>query len=551
MELNQLLYNLRLKYLLLILINISYITNINAQIKVIDTIKITNTKYPSNNPISVGFTDIDDDIKNLQLLGKISNYYSLTNRPFYTNSYLNYRKIINLIDTNLKGNHGGYHKKYFDIQLLPLTVSVKYNSHHPFGWNDGPLNFSKGLQKQYTGGIYLRILSLNIQVKPEMVDIQPKPYQTSSEWGYLSPPIKKIFYGQSFTSLNLGPFAIGVSNQNLWWGPGKYSALIMTNNAPGFVHKTFRTTRPIITKIGNFEFNIISGGDLKYDSAQGLETWELKKKVVKNGPRVMNGVTISYQPKFLPNIFLGINRVFVDYTKNKYPNFIYKNIPQLLPFTKLANNDDSIARDQLLSLYSRWLFPKSNAEVYLEFGYEDASNNLRDLMLDFSHSSAFIIGLKKIQKLQNVKYLDINYEFTKMSNTPSVIQRYSSGVWYTHWWNLKEGYTNANQIMGAGSGFGNNLQTFELGFNNKFNRISLKIQQVIHNPMSIVNYNTQQLGLRKIYWNDYSVGMGFRARFYKLLIDTRVENIISKNYLWQQDNNKFNLYGLMNITYLW
>ena len=105
--------------------------------------------------------------------------------------------------------------------------------------------------------------------------------------------------------------------------------------------------------------------------------------------------------------------------------------------------------------------------------------------------------------------------------------------------------------MGAGSGFGNNLQTFELGFNNKFNRISLKIQQVIHNPMSIVNYNTQQLGLRKIYWNDYSVGMGFRARFYKLLIDTRVENIISKNYLWQQDNNKFNLYGLMNITYLW
>ena len=83
MKLNQLLYSLRLKYLLLILINISYITNINAQIKVIDTLKITNTKYPSNNPISVGFTDLDDDIKNLQLLGKISNYYSLISKCLY------------------------------------------------------------------------------------------------------------------------------------------------------------------------------------------------------------------------------------------------------------------------------------------------------------------------------------------------------------------------------------------------------------------------------------------------------------------------------------
>jgi len=527
------------------------VLNTDAQIVLNDSSKQMSTKYTSNHPISVGYTDLEDDIRNLQLLGKISAKYSLTNRPFYTNTYLNYGKIINLIDTNLRGNHGGFHRKYFDIQLLPVNVSFKYNSHHPYGWNDGALNFSKGLQKQYTGGIYLRILSLNIQVKPEMVDIQPKPYPTSSDWGYLSPPIKKIYLGQSFTSLNLGPFAIGVSNQNLWWGPGRYSALIMTNNAPGFIHRTFRTTRPLITKIGNFEFNIINGGDLKYDSAQGLETWELKQKIIKNGPRVFNGVTLTYQPKFLPNLFFGFNRVFVDYTKNKYASFLQKNIPQLLPFSKLANNDDTLSRDQLASLFTRWVFPRSNAEVYLEFGYGDASNNLRDLMLDFSHASAYIVGLKKIQKLQNEKYLDINYEYTKIANSPSVIQRYSSGTLYTHWWNLKEGYTNDNQIMGAGSGFGNNLQTFELGYNNKFNRVMIKLQNINHNPMSIVNYNVQVLGLRKFYWNDYSLGLGLRARVYKFLIDAKVENVFSKNYLWKQNNNTFNLFGLLNMTYIW
>jgi hypothetical protein len=523
--------------------------NTDAQIVLNDSTKQMSTKFTSNHPISVGYTDLDEDIRNLQLLGKISTKYSLTNRPFYTNTYLNYGKIINLIDTNLKGNHGGYHRKYFDIQLLPVNVSFKYNSHHPYGWNDGPLNFSQGLQKQYTGGVYLRILSLNIQVKPEMVDIQPKPYPTSSDWGYLSPPIKKIYLGQSFTSINLGPFAIGVSNQNLWWGPGRYSALIMTNNAPGFIHKTFRTTRPLITKIGNFEFNIINGGDLKYDSAQGLETWELKKKIINNGTMVFNGVTLTYQPKLFPNLFFGFNRVFVDYTKNKYASFLQKNIPQLLPFSKLANNDDSIYRNQLATIFTRWLFPKSNAEVYLEFGYDDASNNFRDLILDFSHSSAYIIGFKKIQNLINGNFFDLNYEFIKTSSTPSIIQRASSRVWYTHG-TLKEGYTNANQIMGAGSGIGNNLNTLEMGLNNRFNRLSFKFQFINHNPM-VTDYNVQLVGLRQTYWNDYSVGLGLRARVYKFLIDIKVDNVFSKNYLWKQKNNTFNLFGLLNLTYLW
>jgi hypothetical protein len=386
-----------------------------------------------------------------------------------------------------------------------------------------------------------------------MVDIKPKPYQTSSDWGYLSPPIKKIYLGQSFTSLNLGPFALGVSNQNLWWGPGRYSALIMTNNAPGFTHKTFRTTRPIVTKFGNFEFNIVSGGDLKYDSAQGIETtWELKKKIIKNGPRVLNGVTLTYQPKFFPNLFFGLNRVFVDYTKNKYSSFLQKHIPQLLPFSKLVNNDDSLSRDQLGSFFTRWIFPKSNAEVYVEFGFDDGSENLRDFMLDFSHSAAFVFGFKKIQKIHNNKYLDINYEYTKTANTPSTILRASSGAWYSHG-QVLEGYTNYNQNMGAASGYGNDLQTIEFGLNKNFQRFSFKFQYIKQNPMLLRNYNnTQLLGLRSnIYWNDFSVGLGLRARIYKFLIDAKIENVFSKNYLWQQNNNTFNVFGLLNMTYIW
>ena len=104
--------------------------------------------------------------------------------------------------------------------------------------------------------------------------------------------------------------------------------------------------------------------------------------------------------------------------------------------------------------------------------------------------------------------------------------------------------------MGAGSGIGNNVNTLEMGLNNNFNRLSLKLQFINHNPM-VINNNIQLVGLRQTYWNDYSGGLGFRTRVHKILIDAKIENIFSKNYLWKQNNNTFNLFGLLNMTYIW
>jgi hypothetical protein len=69
--------------------------------------------------------------------------------------------------------------------------------------------------------------------------------------------------------------------------------------------------------------------------------------------------------------------------------------------------------------------------------------------------------------------------------------------------------------------------------------------------MAIVTSNVQLIGLRNIFWNDYSLGLGLRARVYKFLIDAKVENVFSKNYLWKQNNNTFNLFSLLNMTYIW
>jgi hypothetical protein len=57
--------------------------------------------------------------------------------------------------------------------------------------------------------------------------------------------------------IQLDKFSFGVSNENIWWGPGQRNALMFTNNAAGFMHAYFQTNKPIKTKIGNFEFNEI------------------------------------------------------------------------------------------------------------------------------------------------------------------------------------------------------------------------------------------------------------------------------------------------------
>ena len=58
---------------------------------------------------------------------------------------------------------------------------------------------------------------------------------------------------------NTKNISFGISNENLWWGPGIYNSLILTNNAPGFLHFTINTHKPISNKFGNFEWQIIGG----------------------------------------------------------------------------------------------------------------------------------------------------------------------------------------------------------------------------------------------------------------------------------------------------
>ena len=167
-------------------------------------------------------------------------------------------------------------------------------------------------------------------------------------------------------------------------------------------------------------------------------------------------------------------------------------------------------------------------------------------MLDMPHSAASIYGLKKIQYLNEKVYLNFEAEATQMSQRPSYLQR-NADNWYEH---RNGGYINENQILGAGSGWGNDVQTFAMSLNKGWNKYGIKFQHISHDPIRMIS-NWQDLYLGKVDWQDFSYGLILKQKRNHFLFNLNIEWVNSKNYLWQDKNNASNFYFFVNTIYLW
>jgi hypothetical protein len=498
-------------------------------------------------PIAVGYTDFDDAIRDLQLLGKLPSESSLTIRPYILPKTISYDSLLQAIDPELLNEGHLFHNKHFDVQLLPFNYLQKYNSNRPYGWNDGPLSFSNGYQYLVSGGAYFRWKNIHLTLRPEYYHTASDKYETSSEWGQVNPSLNKLTLGQSNLRIDFGPISIGGGNNNIWLGPGVYSSLIMSNNAPGFGHAEITTNRPIKTPIGNFEL-MLMGANLTQNMNQGFENNLLFNKIVSLETRYINVLNITYTPKFFKNFYLGFNRVFHSFMPNNSNNFKQDYLLVINSLFRNQYRDDDKPIDQLLSVYTRYLFTKSHAEIYFEYGLNDGSSNMRELLTDLSHSAASIFGFKKLQYLTPTNYLNLNIEATRKSQTPSYLLR-NAGNWYEHGL-LSAGYTNQNQIMGDGSGYGNNVQTAILSYGNLTKRIGIKYQHIEQNPRRLVG-TVGNIWLGDIYWNDYAYGIQAKYNFNKVMLSLESQWVKSNNYMWQNGNVKTNLFIFLNTIYTW
>ncbi|HCN83507.1 MAG TPA: hypothetical protein DIT07_07765, partial [Sphingobacteriaceae bacterium] len=263
--------------------------------------------------LPVGTPALEEYYRRLQLLGEIDSTISFTVRPLFPASAITRLPIRDSTLNNESRLYRSEENKSI-IKLLPLTWQQQYNSHHPYGWNDGSMIRAKGYQSMFSAGLFAKYGFVSIQLKPEFVFAENKAFREYPVYSntidlperYGHKAYTQLSWGQSNIRLNFGPVSFGLSNENLWWGPGIRNSLLMSNSAPGFKHLTLNTTKPIKTYIGSFEGQIVAGRLEGSRFTAGLsDDW-----------RYLSAMVISYHPKWVPGLFLGLTRSFQTYHEN-------------------------------------------------------------------------------------------------------------------------------------------------------------------------------------------------------------------------------------------
>ncbi|WP_421945889.1 capsule assembly Wzi family protein [Pedobacter sp.] len=541
--------------------------------------------------IPVGTQGLDEYYRRLQLQGKLDSTISFSNRPL-SNEALKLNDIFdptnNLADGFYKSSGPiSFANGRGKFQILPFSWQQQFNSHHPYGWNDGAMILAKGYQTIISGGFFAKFGPLSIQLRPEYVyaqnvsfasygnlrsDAELRAYYVNynaidAPERFGNAPYSKFNWGQSSIRLTLGPASLGLSNENLWWGPGIKNSLMMSNNAQGFKHVTLNTVRPVKTPVGSFEGQVF-GGRLESSGFSPLDNTKTSNgtliyKKPRDDWRYLAGLNVNYQPKWLPGLFIGFTRTFMSYGPDLEGLDDY--LPFFIPFRKNridnGGGDDGQARDQRTSLYARWVLTKAKAEVYFEYGLNDNSYNFRDFIGSPDHSRAYLFGFKKLIPLKDKteEFIQFGAEITQMSQTIDGLLLRDAGSFYYHF-EARQGYTHNGEVLGAGSGPGSNLQSFDISWVKGLKKLGLSFDRLEHNRdfYDSAGFGNAKGGSRS--WVDFALAAEGNWDYKNFLFNAKIQGIKSLNYQWRQKdftdtqyyiphNTVFNFHGELAVAF--
>lgn len=484
-------------------------------------------------------------------------------------------------------------RKKIDWGFTSVSYSRYYNDSIGGGYNNENFYGATGWQERISVGARLQYAGFHVQVQPEwvmaqnqqqaMISNEFKDANFFSRYYFYNintidlpsrpgtAQIRKLFPGQSFARYEFkNGIAAGISTENIWWGPGWRNSLIMTNNAPGFLHAGVQTIKPIETKWGSFEGQALlgwldsSGVEPVENVRQFAEFWPgaYVPKISQSNRGIM-GLMLSWQPKWVPNLYIGFaaSQYFykqkTDSLDQPFSDYPYTSSPQSKYHATLG------------SMFMRYVMPDDHAELYAEFGRADKVATLFNLFGD-SIPLAYIVGVRKLIPVgANKGFIDLAAEVAHLqlpdprliftgANPFSIPQTRS---WYTHP-RIRQGYTHYGQLLGAGIGPGSNSQTLNISWVKAFNRIGLRAERVAHNKdfyyYSNISGNIGG-GTHNRYWTDLSLTLHGQYQWKKLQLAGAITHLSALNHRWVKvdgafdgpsTSDKLNLNISLNIRYL-
>jgi hypothetical protein len=367
--------------------------------------------------------------------------------------------------------------------LLPPMFRSVWNSDIPLTLNEGGMWAGRGRSTRWTVGLRIDAGPISLILAPELTRIENEPFEFiptrsatrspySPPWRtgtqsadlpvrFGSQPFTLLSAGQSALTVRAGPVAAGAATESQWWGPGIRNAIVMSNHAQGIPHLFLRTARPLETRLGTIEGRWIVGGltpSLFFDATSSRQ------------PRSLSGIVLAFQPAGEPDLTLGLSRVV--YADVEHAGAVLGRSFDVLtwwapqpsaPPRPAGDGEPRNGREQILSLFGRWILPAEGFEVYAEWARLELPVNLRDLLTAPNHTQGYTLGLQWARPLGDPeRLLRVQGEVTYLEQTPVFNSRPSPSFYVGR--SVALGYTNRGQVIGAAIGPGASSQWLALDY---------------------------------------------------------------------------------------
>ena len=440
------------------------------------------------------------------------------------------------------------YKDWLFVRATPILVRAQLNSHHDYGWQDGPMIPNKGMQTYLNGGIYGRLLKglIEFQYAPELVSAENRdlsaPGVRNQATGSDIPdrfgtdPYRRSYTGQSYVKLNVDFLSVGLSTENVNWGPGYHAGLVMSENAPGMPHFTVESNKPLHTKWGSFEGQLVTGKMMASGyrwvtgpNPDGSSLPEVVRDPTRDSNfRVYTAICGVYNPIWLPGFSLGVTRAVWTETQpeevgySDYISLFFSN-----PF-RGSGGGTQVGVDQMASAFVRYVMPESHSEVYGEYGFDDNRYDLEDLIVSPDHSRAYTIGFRKLTPVADREFWDFHYEITQIEMAKESFQRFRTIFYDTD-------YSHRGQNLGAGIGTGSNQWMFSLSKVRKGRRLGFVYERVAR--------DNDILYRGAVPWVNTWYGFDFTKKY--------IESSLGLNYSERRGPVLYWVKALLTQTYNW
>lgn len=367
-------------------------------------------------------------------------------------------------------------------------LEVVNNSALPWSINTGDMWAGRGANVMIAGGFFARFGRVQFVFAPEIISeanqyfqlhipeierppIAPDRSQWQFQWYAYGPysidmptrfgdkSISRLSAGQSSIVVGIRNVQIGLSNENEWWGPGIGNALVLSNNAPGFPHYFLRTAKPISTRIGDFDARWLVGGLTESPFFDTTST---------NNVRSITAGALTLRLRKPDGLTLGVTRS-VWMTASGWDQIPFRWLELFHPTgwpNRVPLNDSLLApggRDQIFSLFGRWVMPESGFELYGEWGRTEFPPSLRNFLIAPNHTQAYTVGLQwRRPGFRPDDFWRVQAENTSVEQSATFRDR-AVGVWYTSR-KVIQGYTNLGRPLGASVGPGSSGQNINIDY---------------------------------------------------------------------------------------